>query len=140
MTDDHYRQYIENQVHGGAIVNNNIMWVFRAIGIGRSGDAEIKAVLMSLPEDDFKDIQDKIEELTAKFEPDIVAVSKSKKFASLASKKRELTLEELKLKQNMNLKICQIIITHLNKIGQWWMKPERIMDEGMLSLHDASTE
>lgn len=134
------KEYLDNQVHGGIVVNENLRAVYKAVNKGLTGEHEILCVLMSLPPDDLKKIQDGINAINLETQRTVKMLDARKTVVRKAgySRSYELQIEQQKILtlQQQSLRISQTVIGFLDSIGQWWMKKDHIVETSYLSLNE----
>ena len=128
-------RYIDNQIHGGAIVSTNVQAVFNAVRSNLPGQIEVLCLLRSIPKDDRAKINTQISEIQKRYKIKTVAIKRAIQHAYLASEQNRLYGLLLEAKQDESLEVAEEVVTFLNSIGQWWSK-QNTTEKGYLSLYE----
>ena len=138
------KEYLDNQVHGGIIVNENLRAVYKSVNKGLTGEHEILCVLMSLPTDDLTKIQPAINSINLNAQSIIRTLDTRKKAIRKAGYSRSCELQidtqKIRVLQEQSLRTAQTVIGFLDSIGQWWMKKDHLVETGYLSLYDGDND
>lgn len=122
------KEILENQVHGGMIICENVRNVFHAVSKGEDGGVQTQILLMSLPTDELDLIKPNIEKIKKQFEPKISSINNIWLYnrPNKQSDRQQLHIEEMQTRQLQSIALTQIVIDYLKSIGQWWNKRQSV--------------
>jgi hypothetical protein len=129
------KDILDNQVHGGMIICENVRNVFHAVSQReppqfKKGTAEIQVdiLLLSLPSDEAELIKPQIKKVKMQFSPWLKEIKDTwtHRRPGTPSARSKLEDEEIELKQLQSLMITQLVIDYLKSIGQWWNKRQSV--------------